>query len=397
MTIRKTFLLGLILLLGLPAAGPAAEPGITDTELTVGVSTPLTGPAALWGVTAQGFKAWADYLNDQGGLHGRKIKVIIKDDGYNPARSMANLQEMKDQVFCVGPLLGSAPCGASKDFWAEHKIPLITPYANVRIYADLPKDKQRWVFMSYPDYEDEAEYLTKYGVDKLGVKKIAMFYQNDDFGQMAMVGVKKAVGGLTGKAELVKAVPYEVTERALGTHALALKESGADTVIIYASPSHSALILKEQVKVAYKPKVLTNFTVGDPIMAKLAGEAWVGAFITLAGNIGMPGVDKEADKVVEILLKYNPDFKGKEYLAVFGAVSMMHLAEGLKNAGKGLTREGLIKGMESIKDWKPMGLGAPVTYGPDRHHGLNSSRMSQAQADGSNKPIADFVVYKSRF
>ena len=387
----------LALALVVPSSALAGETGLTDSEIVIGISTPLTGPAALWGTTALGFKAWADYINDQGGIHGRKIKIIIKDDGYNPTRSMANLQEMKGQVFCVAALLGSAPCNASKEFWAENKIPLITPYANVRIYSNLPKEKSRWVFVAYPDYEDEAEYITQYGVDKLGVKKIAVFYQNDDCGHQALLGVEKALAALGGKAELIAKIPYEVTERALGTHALKLKESGADTVIIYASPTHTALIVKEMAKIAFKPITMTNFTVADPIMAKIAGPPWKGTYIALPGNIGIPGVDPEADKVAEILLKYNEKFKGKEYLAVFGATSMMHLAQGFEHAGRDLTREGLIKGMEQIKDWKPMGMGAPVTYGPDRHHGINASRMSQNQESGVNKPIDDYKIHAPKF
>jgi branched-chain amino acid transport system substrate-binding protein len=391
--IKKAFWLAAAFFLLIPAAALAADPGVTDTEVTIGVSTPLSGPAALWGTTAMGMKAWADYLNDKGGIHGRKINVIIKDDGYNPTRSMANLQEMKDKVFAICGLLGSAPCGASKDWFPENKIPLITAYANVRIYANQPKEKQKYYFIAYPDYEDENHYLASWAIENLGTKTIAVFYQNDDYGHQALAGVKSALGD---KAKIVAEVPYEITERALGTHALKLKESGADTVILVPTPTHAALMTKEMAKIAYKPKVLTNFTMGDPIMFKIAGPTWEGTYISLAGNMSQPGFAPEANKVVETLLKYNPDLKGKEYLAVFGAVSMMHLAQGLENAGKDLTREKLIKGMEMIKDWQPEGMGAPVTYGPDRHHGINASQMGVAK-DGRSEPIADFTVYEPRF
>lgn len=373
----------------------ADVPGVTDTEVVVGVTTPLSGPAALWGVTGQGMQAWADHVNAQGGVHGRKIKVILKDDGYIPTRALANLQEMKGNVFAVCGLLGTAILNASKDFFTENKIPLITAYGDVRIWEKLPKEKLEYVFIAYPDYEDEADYLTKYGVDKLGCKKIALFYQNDDYGKMALSGVQKALKEL-GKGELAGSVPYEITERALATHALKLKETGADTLIIYTTPTHGALILKEIAKIDYRPKVLATFTLGDPIMYNVAGEVWEGTYIALPGNSSVPGADPAADKVTEILLKYNPKLKGKEYLALFGAVSMMHLVEGLKNAGKDLTPETMIKGMEKIKEWKPEGVGAPVTYSPDRRHGVNASRMSQAKA-GKHIPIAEFTIFKPRF
>lgn len=380
-----------------PVLAAAADvPGVTDKEVVVGVTTPLSGPAALWGVTSAGMKAWADYVNDQGGVHGRKIKLVVKDDGYNPTRALANLQEMKGNVFAVCGILGTAILNASKDFYAENKLPLITAYGDVRIWEKMPRDKLKYVFIAYPDYEDESQYLTKYGVEKLGAKKLALFYQNDDYGKMALSGVKKALETLGGKGALAGAVPYETTERALATHALKMKETGADTVLIYTTPTHGALILKEMAKIGYRPKALATFTLGDPIMYKVAGEVWEGTYIALPGNSGIPGGDPAADKVVDILKKYDKNIVGKEYLALFGAMSMLHLVEGLKNAGKDLTPESLIKGMEKIKDWTPEGLGAPVTYNPERRHGVNASRMSQAK-NGKHVPLEPFTIFAPRF
>lgn len=393
----RGFMLVLVLVFCFPLTINAADvAGVTDTEVVIGVTTPLSGPAALWGVTGQGIKAWADYVNDQGGVHGRKIKVILKDDGYNPTRALSNLQEMKGEAFAVCALLGTAILNASKDFFKENKIPLITAYGDVRIWTHVPKENLEYVFIAYPDYEDEAKYLTDYGVKKLDSKKIALFYQNDDYGKMALSGIKEELAGKAGKAELVGAVPYEVSERALGTHALKLKESGADTLLVYATPTHGALILKETAKIGYRPKVLATFTLGDPIMYKVAGEVWEGTYIALPGNSGVPGSEPAADKAAEILKKYDPKLQGKEYLALFGAVSMMHLVEGLKNAGRDLTPQSLIKGMEKIKDWKPEGIGAPVTYAPNRRHGVNASRIGRAQ-NGKHVPIEEFTIFKPRF
>ncbi len=389
--------LSVFLFLGLVFSAQAAPvAGVTDTEVVIGMSTPLSGPAALWGVTAQGAKAWADYVNDKGGVNGRKIKIILKDDGYNPARAMANLTEMKGQVFAVCALLGTAIANATKDFFADNKIPLITVYADVRIWEKYPKDKMKYIFVSYPDYENEAEYLATYAVQNLGAKKVALFYQNDDYGKMAMEGAKLGLSKLPGKPELAGAVPYEVTERALATHAQKLKETGADTLLLYPTMTHGALILKEMAKIEYRPKALTTFTLGDPIMYGLAGaDVWEGVYPAAPAQSGVPG-EPAADKVIEILKKYDPALAGKEYLALFGAVSMMHLVEGLKNAGKDLTPDSLVKGMEMIKNWKPEGIGSPVTYSPDRHHGVNGSRMMKAEK-GMHVPVSDYTIYKPLF
>ncbi|MDZ4165972.1 MAG: ABC transporter substrate-binding protein [Smithellaceae bacterium] len=374
----------------------AAVDGVTDTEVTIGITNPLSGPAALWGTTALGAKAWADYINDRGGVHGRKIKVILRDDGYNPVRALANLTEMKGKVFAVTALLGTAIVHTTKDFFAENRIPCIAPYGDVRIFEKYPKDKLRWFFVSYPDYIDEAEFLTDYAVKNLGAKKISLFYQNDDYGKMGLEGLRLTLSKLPGRASLGATIPYDVTERALATHALKLKESGADTLLIYATPTHGALILKEMAKVDYRPKVLTTFTIGDPIMYAIAGpDVWEGVYPAAPASPSLPG-EPEADKVIEILKKYEPKIAGKEFLALYGALSMMQVVEGLKNAGRNLTTETMIKGMEMIKNWKPEDMGAPITYGPDRRHGVNGSRLTRAEK-GKHVPLTDYIIYKPLF
>ncbi len=397
MTLKRlaTFVLALALII--PSAAAADDrTGVSDDKIRVGISTPISGPAALWSTAALGMNAWATHINEGGGIHGRKIELIIKDDGYNPERTVRNLQEMKDNVFVVMGLLGSAACEASKDFFPDNQIPLINAYGDIRIFADMPKEKHKWFFIAYPDYEDENEYLCSYGIESLGAKKIAHFYQNDDYGQKAEAGIKKAVAAAAGKAELIASVPYQVNERSMAPYAAQLKNSGADTLILTASPTHASLLIKAMAKQGYAPKVLTNFTVGDPIMYKIAGRNWEGTYVTAPGQMGMPGVDPAADRVAAILLEVDPRLKGREYLAIFGAVSMMHLAKGLELAGRDLTRQGLITAMEKIKDWKPEGMGAPVTYGPDRRQGVNAVRMSQAR-DGKIEPLTDFKVFAPRF
>jgi len=370
--------------------------GLTDKEVVVGLTTPLSGPAAMWGVTGLGAKAWADYINDQGGVHGRKIKVIMKDDGYNPARAMANLQEMKGQIFAVTALLGTAVVSACKDFFYENKIPLLLPYGNTRMFVDYPKNKLQYIFVAYPDYEDEAAFFVSYALRNMGSKKITLFYQNDDYGKMAIEGVKRALKEMPGKGELVATIPYEVVERALGTHALKLKESGADTVLHYTTMSHAALILKEMAKIDYKPKSIFSFPMGDPIMYKIAGEVWEGVYVAGPANSGIPGYEKEADRVAEILKKYDANIAGKEYLGVFGAISMMYAVEGLKRAGKNPTADKMIKGLEKIKNWKPEGLGAPATFDENRRMGVTGVRLMHARK-GEHVPITDFVIFKPRF
>jgi ABC-type branched-subunit amino acid transport system substrate-binding protein len=368
--------------------------GVSDKEIVVGITTPLSGPAALWGNTGLGAKAWADYVNSRGGVNGRMIKVILKDDGYNPARALANLKEMKGKIFAVVGLLGTAVVHTCRDFFPDNKILLINAYGNTRMWTKYPKEKLKYVFIAYPDYEDEAEYMTNYAFNRLGSKKFSIFYQNDDYGKLGLAGIEKAVKKLSG-ADLIGKISYEVTERALSAHALKLKKAGADTLLIYPSPTHGAIIMKEMAKVGYKPKVFASFPLGDPVMFLIAKQLWEGVHPAIAAQYSLPGADPIGDKIAAILKKQNPKISSDSF-AVFGAASMMHFVEGLKRAGKNVTAESMIRGMESIKDWKPEGMGGPVTYSPTRHHGLNGIKMGKAR-NKKVRAISDFAIFKPHF
>lgn len=391
------WILFIIIGLSMPAVAMAADtPGVTKDEVTIGMTCPMSGPAALWSAMALGNSAWAKYINDQGGIHGRKIKFVAKDDGYNPSRALANLTEMKNDVLAFGCVIGSATANASKDFLLTSKVPVVHVHANPRIWLNTPTAQRRHIFIAYPDYIDEAEAIAKYAVTSLGIKTIALFGQNDDWGKSAEIGIQKAIKELGGKGTFAGFITFEMTDRAVGGHALKLKELKADAVVIYGPPTQAALIIKEMAKIGYKPKIFTANPLGDPLMYKIAGELWEGAYPAASGNVSMPGVEAQSDKVVEILLKYEPALKGREFLGVTGATTMMLIAEGLKRAGKNLTRESFVNAMESIKDFKCEGMGAPITFSAEQHHGLNAIRICEAKG-GKHVPISDYMIFKPLF
>ena len=389
----------LLLVLAMSATSAWAQakaPGVTDTEVVIGATTPLSGPAAAWG-TALGAEAWAKYVNEQGGVHGRKIRVELKDDGYNPGRSVANLNDMKDSVFALVGLLGTAVLNANKDNIAEAKLPTIWPYGNPQIFAKQPREKLKYVFMVYPDYGDEGEFLVQQAVKLEKAKKVAVFFQNDDYGKGGLEGVKRGVKGLGGAVSIAAEVSYEVADRELGTHALKIKDSGADTVVFYSTVTHGANLIKEMAKVGYRPKIFAAFPLGDRhTMFRLLGDLWEGAYYNVTGAV--PG-EPEADRIIEILLKQDPKFKGRESFALAGSVGMMAVVEGLKRAGRNLTRDSFVEAMESIKNWTPEKLTAPITWGPNRRHGLNPIRLMRAKkaADTSFTTITGYQNFPSHF
>jgi ABC-type branched-subunit amino acid transport system substrate-binding protein len=390
----------LTLVVLLPAASGWAQakvPGVTDTEVVFGVTTPLSGPAAAWGNTGLGMEAWARHVNDQGGVHGRKIKVVLKDDGYLPGRAVANLKEMKDSVFGVIGLLGSAVLNAAKDDVAEYKIPVINPYGNPAIWARQPREKIRYVFVNYPDYLDEGEFLLSHAVTKLGSGKVAVFFQNDEYGKGGLEGVRRGVKALAGKGTVAAEVSYELADREMGAHALKLRDSGADTVILYSTVTHGANVIKEMAKAGYRPKLVASFPLGDHItMFRLLGSLWEGAHYNVTGAVrGEP----EADRVIDVLLKYEPKLAGKETFGLAGAVPMIVAVEGLKRTGRNLTRESFVEAMETIQNFTPEKLVAPISFGPSRRHGLNAVRLMRAEKASENRvvPVTGYQIFPAHF
>jgi len=385
------------LLLTSPARA-AQAPGVTDTEVTIGITGPLSGPAAAWGTIALASEAYAQHVNQQGGVHGRKLKIVLKDDGYNPGKAVANMNEMKDSVFAVVGTVGTVVLNATKDVVADSGLPLVFPLGSVQVYAKMPKDRIKTVFQSYPDYADETEFIVTQAAKLENVKKVGFFGQNDDYGQGGLEGVKRGLKKLQG-VSLVGEVFYEVSDRELGTHALKMKESGAEAVILYSTAPHAAGLVKEMAKVGYRPKLFASFTLYDrDTMFRLLGELWEGAYFNSTGALrGEPA----ADKLIDIVTKIDPKLKGREGFATQGAADIIVLVEGLKRAGKNLTRESFVKAMETMKDFTAEGLyaGSPVSFGPDRHHGANSVRMMRAgkASDGTFKQVTEFQVFKNHF
>jgi ABC-type branched-subunit amino acid transport system substrate-binding protein len=388
-------LLSLLLLSGQALAEPAPVPGVTDTEITIGVTGPLSGPAAAWGTIALASEAYASYVNQQGGVHGRKLKIVLKDDGYNPGRAVANFNEMKDSVFAVMGTVGTAVLNANKDLVADAGLPLVYPLGNVQVFAKQPREKVRTVFQAYPDYTDETEFLSQQAVKLEGVKKLGFFGQNDDYGKGGLEGVKKGLAKTDAK--LVAEVFYEVTDRELGTQALKMKESGAEAVILYATATHAAGLVKEMAKVGYRPKLFAAFTLYDrDTMFRLLGDLWEGAYFDAA--IGLRG-EPAADKAIELVTRIEPKLKGREGFCVQGVADVMMLVEGLKRAGRDLTREKFIAAMETIKDYDGGGLYPPFSFSPTRHHGLNAVRLMRAgkATDASVKQVTPWQTFPGHF
>ncbi|MCS7173835.1 MAG: ABC transporter substrate-binding protein [Armatimonadetes bacterium] len=379
-------------LAGLLGRATAQERGVTPEEVVIGTSMPLSGPAAYWGAVGRGMEAYARYLSEQGGIHGRRLRVVVRDDGYLPPRAAANVRELVERVgvFAIVGLIGSANAFAVRDYLVRNQVLWITPTADATMWYGFRQ--KRYLFVTYPSYVEEARILVEYAAERLGVRTVAVFYQNDLYGQKGLLGAKQ--GAHKARIRIVAQVPYEVTAAEVSTEAVKLRESRAEAVLLYATPRHGALIVREMAKVGYAPRLLSSFTLGDPIMFTLAGEAWNNVIST--GFFPLPGTgDARVDQALSILTRIDPALRANPYNALAGWAFLEPLVEALRRAGRELTQERVVSALESLRNWDGEVIRG-VTFGPDRRQGIHRIFLTRAEG-GRYVRISDWISYPVRF
>jgi len=385
---KNLTLIGLLMVTFFLIATPAFAQkvrGVTDTEILVGQWGPQTGPAAPWGAVARGTDLLFKIVNEEGGINGRKFKYFLRDDAYQPAKTKAIAKEFVEDigVFTVIGGVGVAPGMTARDYLMENKVFWFAPVTGVYEWI---QPFQKYLFAVYPLYDDEAYNLTDYLYEKLGLKKIAMFYQNDDYGKQGVMGVERYLKDKN--ISLVAKISAEVTDRDLSTHALKLKDSGAQAVIMWTMPTHGALILGETAKIGFKPQWATSNTLSDSaLMMQITKGLWAG--MIHSNFVELP------DSNLPLMVKYREWHKklapqerfGVFYLA--GLVFAEPFLEGVKRAGKNLNNDTLMKALEGIKDFK--GIGGPINYSPTERQGAKHVFYGKVKPDGNIERITDWV------
>ena len=385
---RMGVLVAVLVLVATVSVGVSQERGITDTEIVIGSSQPLSGPAAFWGQgVGGGMDAYLKWINDAGGINGRKIRLVLRDDGYLPTRAVANVRELveRERVFAIVSLIGSANAFAVRDYIIENQVLWMTPTADANMWAGFKNKK--YLFVGYPGYVDEGRILTTYAAKNEGVKSVAVFYQNDLYGQKGLLGIKRGIADT--KIKLATAVPYEVTDRDLSGQAVKLRQSGADAVMLYATPTQGALIVREMAKIGFSPKLFASFTLADPVMFQLAGDAWNG--IILTAYFPVPGTDPKVDAMLDTLLKINPQLRQSPFNALAGVSFLEPFVEAIRRAGPNVTRDSVVRALESMRNWNGEVIRG-ITFGPDRHQGLNRIYIIKSE-NRQYKKLTDCIEY----
>ncbi|MBU1744604.1 MAG: ABC transporter substrate-binding protein [Proteobacteria bacterium] len=369
-----------------PAAQAAMPAGFDDNEIRIGQWGPQTGPAAPWGSVARGSKLLFDIVNEEGGIHGRKIKYFIRDDMYNPAQTVGVVKELVERqgVFAFVGGVGSATGMAVKDYLAANKIIWVSPSAADK---DFSQPLNPYLFAQYPLYKDEGSILAKYIVEKLKMKKIGILYQNDAYGKDGMEGVKERLA--TYKMDLVAEIPVEPTEKDFASQILRLKNSGAEAVLLYVSPTAAVISLKTAANVGFKPQWVSANTLSDyPLMFKISGGLWEGVITGAFGEV--------PDSKSPLMVKYREAAKRlnpQERWGVFyyaGIIFADPLVEALKKVGRNLSTEAVLKALNSIKDHQT--IGPKVTWTEKQHQGTDSVQIQKCGPNASYILLQDWTT-----
>lgn len=350
------------------AGGAGEVRGVTDDTIKIGAILDFTGPYKSAGVLMRsGIETYFKYVNDHGGINGRKVVLYFEDNQSNPPTSLAAANKLifNDKVLAIAGVHGSAAFAAIYDLIEKEKVISFSLGHATQDFEPLKK----MVFQVPTPYYYQAARIVDFFIDDLGIKepKIAVIYQDDAMGMDALKGVEdeaKARG-----IEIVAKEPYQRGATDLSTQALNLKRSGAEQVIVGGIYTQAGMFLKEAQKINYKPVTAGISPTLNSVVFDVAGEAADGFY---AANVfAMPG-DETYAQAEEIAKQYNvephPHF-------LYGFVNAAVLAEALKAAGKDITPEKVAAALEEMKEVKVPGFVPPITFGPDKHYATGSSGM----------------------
>ena len=385
-------LVALAMMLFIPSALLAGDPGVTDTEILIGSSAGLTGPIAVWGnrMARIGPQAYFNHINDQGGIHGRKIKHIVLDDGYQPPRSVANHKRLiqREKVFALLMSMGTPTVTASISTIIQNKVPFVAPATGAHKWG-YDEQYRPYVFQVGADYWHMAAVAVDYVIKERDLKKWCVFYQDDDYGKDVLDGTVQQLKH--HNLELIATETYKRGGIDVSGQVAKLRSAGCNVVMLGTVYRAGSLFMREKEKIGWDIQTVGIAPTATQTFVDLSGTAGVGHLNTMSN----PPVDSDLPGVEEfrtLMQKYFPDEKISEE-ALYGFIGAKTFVAGLQAAGPNLTRESLIEGMHSLKDYDN-GITDKITYGPEDHQGVTASYMLEIVKSDEPDPQTGKEAFK---
>ena len=387
---------GLVLAGGLALAAGQYGPGASDTEIKIGNTMPYSGPASAYGVIGKAEAAYFAMINDQGGINGRKINFISRDDGYSPPKTVEVVRQLveEDQVLVLFNTLGTPPNSAIRGYLNDNKVPQMF----VATGADKWNDPKHypWTMGWQPSYQIEARIYARYILKNMPNAKIAVLYQNDDFGKDYLIGLREGLGDKADKM-IVATKTYETTDPTVDSQIVSLQGSGADVLLMAAIPKFAAQAIRKVYDIGWKPThFLTNVSISIKAVMQPAGpEKAVG--IISAAYLKDP-TDPQWQDTPEYkewlawMKKYNASGNVADVYNVYGYSVAQTMVAVLKQCGNDLTRENLMKQAASIHDLKLPMLLPGITVSTSADDFAPIKQMQLAKFDGNTWKLFGEVI-----
>ena len=364
-----------IALLAATSSGALAQKkydtGATDTEIKIGNIMPYSGPASAYGVIGKTEEAYFKKINAEGGINGRKINFVSYDDGYSPPKTVEQARKLveSDEVLFIFNSLGTPPNTAIQKYMNSKKVPQLFVATGATKWDD-PKDFP-WTMGWQPNYQSESQIYAKYILKELPNAKIAILYQNDDYGKDYVKGLKDGLGA-KATSMIVAEESYETTQPTIDSSIVKLKSTNADVFFNVTTPKFAAQAIKKMAEIEWKPLHIIN-NVSSSIGSVMKPAGFENAQNIISSNYlkdtsdpqwkddaGMKAFD-------EFLAKYFPEGNRVDSSVMYGYTVAQGLVQVLKQCGDNLTRENVMKQAANIKNLEISSLlpGVKVNTGPE--------------------------------
>jgi branched-chain amino acid transport system substrate-binding protein len=398
---RRTFLQSSAAAAAFAASASSARadnaPGITDTEIKIGQTMPYSGPASAYGVIGRTEAAYFKMINEQGGINGRKINFISLDDAYSPPKTVEQVRRLveDEKVAFTFQTLGTAPNLAIRQYLNDNKVPQLFVSTGAAVFAD--PQHFPWTIGFNPNYQTEAHIYAK---DILATKpdgKIALIYQNDGFGKDYLKGLQDVLGA-DHAGMLVKAASYETSEPTVDSQIVTLQGSGADILVIGATPKFAAQAIRKSFDLGWNAtRYLSNVSASIATVLKAAGLDKSKGLITSA-YVKDPTDEalKDDPGVKEWKAFCDKYMSNKEFIdanAAYGFGAAQTMIQVLKQCSADLSRENVMKQAANIKDLSLPTLlnGLTINTSPTNFSPIR--QMQLARFEGvSWRPFGELIV-----
>jgi branched-chain amino acid transport system substrate-binding protein len=328
------------------AAEKKYGPGVTDTEIKIGQTVPYSGPASAFSSYGRVMAGYFQMLNEKGGINSRKVNLISLDNAYSPPKALEQTRKLveDDEVLADVGTVGTVPNIAIQKYLNQNKIPHVFASAGGRRFND-PQNFP-WTVPFYPAFQMEGAIFGKFILRNMPNAKIAVLYQNDDYGKDFLSGLKDALGN-DANARIIAEANYELTYPTIDSQVIQLKTSGADTLIHFSTPKFAAQALKKVQELNWKP---TQF-LASPINS-------VQTVLTPAGLDNVQGVlttqftkqagdpawaqDPEVIEYIAFIKKWAPNDSPNDFIGLVGYITAQAIARAFERCGDDLTRDNLL-------------------------------------------------------